>query len=170
VRIWDVSPGYLSRQSLLGEHRELHGLHSILVHCKTGYSRHPETLRWVGCVTGLARRHAQLVAEMRLRGYADRTPVDCATVSRWPLTFVTPPAEQFALLAAKYSGTTVGRIVLPRNAQQLWAHHKYSVLARDQALYRGLGRRVARMKRGWPVAALAEELTLLLRQSPPRAS
>jgi hypothetical protein len=25
VRVWDLSPGYLNRQSLLAEHRELHG-------------------------------------------------------------------------------------------------------------------------------------------------
>ena len=55
MRIWDVSPGYLNRQSLLGEHRELHGLVSILVHGKRGYSRHPETVRWA------ARRGAQVV-------------------------------------------------------------------------------------------------------------
>ena len=28
--VWDVHPGYLNRQSLLGEHRELHGIASIL--------------------------------------------------------------------------------------------------------------------------------------------
>lgn len=26
MRIWDVDSGYLARQQLLGEHRELHGL------------------------------------------------------------------------------------------------------------------------------------------------
>ena len=30
MRIWDVNPGYLNRQSLLGEHRELHGIYIIL--------------------------------------------------------------------------------------------------------------------------------------------
>jgi pyrimidine dimer DNA glycosylase len=37
LRVWDVSPGYLNRQSLLGEHRELHGLHAILIHGKAGF-------------------------------------------------------------------------------------------------------------------------------------
>ena len=43
MRIWDLSPGYLNRGSLLGEHRELHGLHSIIVNGKKGYANHPET-------------------------------------------------------------------------------------------------------------------------------
>ena len=48
MRIWDVNPGYLNRQSLLGEHRELHAIVSIIKNNKKGYSRHPETLRWMG--------------------------------------------------------------------------------------------------------------------------
>ena len=48
MRIWDINPGYLNRQSLLGEHRELHGIVSIILNIKKGYSKHPETIRWVG--------------------------------------------------------------------------------------------------------------------------
>jgi hypothetical protein len=169
VRIWDVSPGYLNRQSLLGEHRELHGLHSILLNGKKGYARHPETLRWVGCLTGLARRHGVLVAEMRLRGYSDRSPV-YAEPSRitWPEDFVTSPGGQFALLRSKYSGKPGGRIPLPRNAQELWAHHKYSVMARDPAVYRSIGRRVSRLRDGADFSALADDLVEILRVDPPR--
>ncbi|MGH8274795.1 MAG: pyrimidine dimer DNA glycosylase/endonuclease V [Gammaproteobacteria bacterium] len=79
MRIWDISPGYLNRQSLLGEHRELHGLYNILTQNKRGYSRHPETLRWVGAADALAWRHALLGAEMRLRGYVDRRPLPLQT-------------------------------------------------------------------------------------------
>jgi hypothetical protein len=168
VRIWDVPPGYLNRQSLLGEHRELHGVYSILVHGKAGYSRHPETVRWVGCLSGLARRHAHLVAEMRLRGYSDLTPVvNPRRQVRWPDVFVTPAAAQYELLRVKYEGREAGRIPLPRSAQELWAHHKYSVLARGQTRYRNLGRRVARMRRGGGLTPLAEELIAILRESPP---
>ena len=66
VRIWDLHPGYLNRQSLLGEHRELHGLVNVLTQNKKGYSRHPETLRWVGFGWALKQRHALLAAEMAL--------------------------------------------------------------------------------------------------------
>lgn len=61
MRIWDINPGYLNRQSLLGEHRELHGVVSIIVNNKKGYSRHPETIRWVGFGWSLWMRH-QLLA------------------------------------------------------------------------------------------------------------
>jgi len=169
VRIWDVSPGYLNRESLLGEHRELHGLHSILIHGKKGYSRHPETLRWVGCVSGLARRHAQLAAEMRLRGYIDRTPIDGrAGRLRWPAIFVTEPSLQYALLESKYRGRPHGRIPLPCTPHDIWAHHKYSVMARDPGACREIGRRVSRLRRRADLSPLAGELMLILRQAPPR--
>jgi hypothetical protein len=132
MRVWDLPAGYLNRQSLLGEHRELHGIHSILTQNKTGYASHPETLRWVRTLSGLAMRHRQLAAEMSLRGYVDRTPIR-VTMSRakWPGVFVTEPADQITLLRAKYVGKEKGRIPLPRSAQELWTHHKYSVMARS---------------------------------------
>lgn len=167
MRIWDISPAYLNRQSLLGEHRELHGLHSILVENKKGYSRHPETLRWVGCLSGLARRHMSLAAEMCLRGYSDRTPIFDGTLQiRWPESFVTPPAMQYELLENKYVGRDQGRIPLPESAQELWAQHKYSVMARDPAAYHTMGRQIAGMRRGSDVSAVAEELVHLLRREP----
>ena len=167
MRIWDVPAGYLSRQSLLGEHRELHGLESILAHGKRGYSRHPETLRWVGRRRALCRRHELLVAEMVVRGYVDRTPLERTRAHlRWPSVFVTEPVDQYALLGIKYGETVRGRIPLPRSAQDLWAQHKYSVMARDPELYRSLGRRVARMKRGASFADLASELVDVLRATP----
>jgi hypothetical protein len=168
LRIWDVQPGYLNRQSLLGEHRELHGLYNILVLGKSGYSRHPETLRWVGCLSGLIMRHAALGAEMRLRGYSDRSPLPRGRRLRWPETFIDPPHHQFTLLASKYQGKEPGRIPLPRSPHELWAHHKYSVMARDPAAYRDIGRRVSRMRRGTSVSLLSDELVALLRQKPAR--
>ena len=168
MRVWDVSPGYLNRQSLLGEHRELHGLHSIVEHRKTGYARHPETLRWVDRLPALGRRHAQLVAEMQLRGYVDRTPIhDDTLVLQWPAVFVTPPDEQFGLLRSKYRGREQGRIALPRSPQDLWAQHKYSIMARDPAVCRAIGRRVTRLRRGASLAPLAEDLVVILREDPP---
>ena len=78
MRIWDVEPKYLCRKHLLAEHRELHGLWNILtVHGGTGgYSRHPETLRWVGKTKALYARHEELVREFARRGYDHRTPLD----------------------------------------------------------------------------------------------
>jgi len=171
VRVWDVSPGYLNRQSLLGEHRELHGLHNIVSLGRKGYARHPETLRWVRALSGLAWRHAHLAAEMRLRGYQDRTPlVPPRGRTIWPGLFIDPPADQFHLLRGKYAGREPGRIALPCSAQELWAHHKYSVLARDPEQYRQIGRVVSRLRRGSSLEDLAVELVTALRRPPPRGA
>lgn len=168
MRIWDVQPGYLNRQSLLGEHRELHGLVSILINGKQGYSRHPETLRWVDRGWALRQRHRLLAAEMALRGYRDQSPVELATpsVGDWPATFIDPPARQFELLQEKYRDKEDGRIPLPRSAQQLWAQHKYSVMARDVALYQTLGKDVAQSRPAGEFSMLALQLVETLRRAP----
>jgi hypothetical protein len=104
---------------------------------------------------------------MRLRGYVDRTPVE-ATLSRtkWPAVFVTDPGEQVALLRHKYTGKEQGRIPLPRSPQELWAQHKYSVLARSPRTYAALGRTVARAGHRILLAALAKDLIWILRDAP----
>ncbi|HBA37007.1 TPA: pyrimidine dimer DNA glycosylase [Candidatus Falkowbacteria bacterium] len=78
MRIWDINPQHLCRQHLLAEHRELHGLWNILTKHggRGGYSRHPETLRWVGKTKALYERHEALVKEFVRRGYQHRTPLD----------------------------------------------------------------------------------------------
>ena len=163
MRIWDVNPGYLNRQSILGEHRELHAIVSIIKHNKKGYSRHPETLRWKNFGWALNQRHRLLAAEMNLRGYMDRTPVLLKTQSlKWPEVFVDLPATQLAILAEKYRDKEQGRIPLPKNVQQLWAQHKYSVMARDAAEYKRIGRFVTARKTGNGISDLYPELVLLL--------
>jgi len=76
MRIWDIAPDRLCRKHLLGEHRELHALWTILTQGKKGYSRHPETLRWTGKLNALYRRHQALILEMERRGYKHRSPLD----------------------------------------------------------------------------------------------
>jgi uncharacterized protein YbgA (DUF1722 family) len=167
MRVWDLPAGYLNRQSLLGEHRELHGIYSILTANKSGYANHPETLRWVRRLSGLAMRHRQLVEEMALRGYVDRTPLRVSlSRARWPDVFVTEPVDQISLLQAKYLGKDTGRILLPASAQELWAQHKYSVMARSPDAYRTIGRAVARMRHGADVSRLATDLVWILRDAP----
>ncbi len=167
MRIWDIHPGYLNNQSLLGEHRELHGIVSIITDNKPGYSRHPETLRWKGSGWALARRHQILSAEMALRGFTDKTPVRLrANPGAWPEVYIDAPSRQFELLTEKYRCKDPGRIPLPANAQILWAQHKYSVMARDPQYYRAMGNRVARMRHNSGFAELAMDLTELLRVRP----
>ena len=65
MRIWDIAPKKLCRNHLLGEHRELHAIWSVIVNGKKGYARHPETLRWMGKLKALYGRHEALVAFTR---------------------------------------------------------------------------------------------------------
>jgi hypothetical protein len=78
MRIWDISPKKLCRQHLLGEHRELHAIWSILTKGKNGYSKHPETLRWRGKLKALYKRHDALVREMGARGYVHQSLLSAA--------------------------------------------------------------------------------------------
>jgi hypothetical protein len=167
MRVWDLSPGYLNDRSLLGEHRELHGIVSILSNHKQGYSRHPETLRWTGCGWALRQRHRLLRAEMSLRGFRDHTPVRLrANAGIWPSAYIDPPCAQYAILRRKYVGKAVGRIPLPNNTQELWAQHKYSVLARNPRRYAAIGKMIATTRGQDGFRDLALELTDLLRTPP----
>ena len=167
MRIWDINPGYLNRQSLLGEHLELHAIASVITNKKKGYSKHPETLRWKEFGWALEKRHQQLSAEMALRGFTEKSPVAMNTrKDQWPDTYIDNPADQFQILATKYLNKEQGRIPLPKTAQQLWSHHKYSMLARDVNMYKQVGREVSAMKSDDDFSHLAKTFTELLRQAP----
>ena len=105
MRIWDINPKYLCRKHLLAEHRELHGLWNILTKHKGkgGYSRHPETLRWVGKQKALYLRHEALVKEFSRRGYKHLTPLDKrkATGLGSQLSFINSIKEQKLILKNK---------------------------------------------------------------------
>ena len=112
MRIWDISPNLLCRQHLLGEHRELHGLWNILtVHGGSGgYSRHPETLRWLGKTRALFERHELLVAEMVHRGYRHRSPLDDRqlTGDSTQEVLIDSVARQLVILAGKPCDCLIG--------------------------------------------------------------
>jgi hypothetical protein len=103
VRIWDLEPRLLCDQHLLGEHRELHAVWSVLTTGKTGYARHPETLRWRGRLAALYVRHEQQVAEMHRRGFRHASPLDdrLATGEARQTEFVDSLEAQRARLAAR---------------------------------------------------------------------
>ena len=67
MRIWDIDPKHLCRNHLLGEHRELHAIWSIITKNKKGYSNHPETNRWKNKLGALFKRHELLIEEMEKR-------------------------------------------------------------------------------------------------------
>lgn len=76
MRVWDISPEKLCKNHLLGEHRELHALWTILKENKKGYVNHPETKRWVGKLAALYLRHEEEVIEMKKRGYRHQSILD----------------------------------------------------------------------------------------------
>lgn len=76
MRIWDIPVSDLCRIHLLGEHRELHAIWTILTTNKTGYMNHPETKRWVGKLAALYQRHQEEVMEMQIRGYKHQSELD----------------------------------------------------------------------------------------------
>jgi hypothetical protein len=103
MRIWDLPPSRLCRQHLLGEHRELHAVWTVITEGKAGYARHPETLRWRGKLRALYARHGRLAAEMSRRGYAHASPLNRSLASGRGVqdAFVDPPRRQMRLLRAK---------------------------------------------------------------------
>jgi hypothetical protein len=102
----------MCRQHLLGEHRELHALWTILTEGKTGYRNHPETKRWRGKLAALYQRHADLQAEMERRGYRHASPLDpaLATGATVQTEVVDSLEAQAIVLRAKGCGCDVESI------------------------------------------------------------
>ncbi|MEW6076105.1 MAG: pyrimidine dimer DNA glycosylase/endonuclease V [Candidatus Omnitrophota bacterium] len=109
MRVWDISVKKLCRSHLLGEHRELHAIWSILVQKKKGYAHHPETLRWKGKLRALYQRHKELVKEMIGRGYRHYSPLDArfASGAKQQRQFVDLPCAQVVILRRKKCGCKV---------------------------------------------------------------
>jgi len=103
MRIWDLPPRILCRQHLLGEHRELHAIWTILTEGKKGYTNHPETKRWAGKLRALYTRHEILVEEMSRRTYHHHSPLDKrkARGAAKQDVFVDPPRRQRQMLRGK---------------------------------------------------------------------
>ena len=103
MRIWDLEPKILCRNHLLGEHRELHAMWTIISLGKKGYSKHPETIRWYGKLEALYNRHENLVVEMKKRGYNHKSPLDksLATGVGIQKSFINTKGEQIELLRLK---------------------------------------------------------------------
>lgn len=149
MRVWDLHPGYLSRQSLLGQHAEIHAVHAVINDQKKSYSTHPETRRWKEKPGLLKRVHDLTVFEMKLRGFNHNSPfpenfLDQGEAFRKegeveeskPL-YVDRPVEQVLILREKYlEREQEGRIPLPNNIFDFWAHHKYSIMARGYNCYK----------------------------------
>jgi hypothetical protein len=103
MRIWDISPKLLCRKHLLGEHRELHAIWTILTTDKKGYRNHPETKRWEGKLAALYKRHEDEVKAMIGRNYSHSSPLDkkLASGKATQDTMINTIEEQINLLKNK---------------------------------------------------------------------
>jgi hypothetical protein len=103
MRIWDVDAAQLCRAHLLGEHRELHAVWTVLTQPKRGYRNHPETRRWEGRLRALFLRHEAQLAEMVRRGYRHASPLDPALATGPAVQDVSiePLEAQIELLRAR---------------------------------------------------------------------
>ena len=103
MRIWDIEPSKLCKNHLLGEHRELHAMWTIITENKKEYANHPETKRWKGKLKAMYLRHEKLVQEMELRGYNHQSPLDeqKASGSSIQNSFVDTYSKQLEILKGK---------------------------------------------------------------------
>ena len=91
---------------LLGEHRELHAVWTVITEGKSGYANHPEVTRWRGRLAALYARHESEVEEMDRRGFRHRSPLDRrrATGKALQTELVDPVREQRARLTQRACG------------------------------------------------------------------
>ena len=103
MRIWDLPPSILCRNHLLGEHRELHAMWTVITQKKKGYSMHPETIRWKGKLSAMYLRHEELVKEMSDREYNHKSSLDKrkATGKSIQDVFINTRIEQIEILKNK---------------------------------------------------------------------
>lgn len=165
MRIWDIDPGFLNNGSLSAEHRELHALIKVADHGR-GPATHPEFLRWQPHLGALRQRHKVLCAEMALRGMGHHSPLPQTPICSWPDTFLDLPEAQYGILQQRYDAgqKPSGRIPFPKRDTNLWASHKYSVMARDPNACREIGRTLA--QGGFASGELARHLVDWLRRPP----
>lgn len=75
VKIWCLPVNLLDDKRLLGEHHELHVIFNVLTKNLKGFSKHPQTLRFVNNIPMLIYRHTQQVKEIKDRGFKHNSPL-----------------------------------------------------------------------------------------------
>ncbi len=77
--------------------------------------------------------------------------------------------SEMKFLKEKYIKSGGGRLKIPKNSQELWAQHKYSVMARDYNLYKSIGIKVGKNKNPFFIDELlyllSKELRVIPKQS-----
>ena len=103
---------------------------------------------------------------MALRRYRHYSPGGQAALGPWPDVYLDAPGAQFAILRHRYRDQESGCIPLPETTQQLWARHRYSVLARHSDSVQRVVQQLTHDDEALRFGALAPELVTRLRQPP----
>lgn len=111
MRVWDLPVQYLCDKHLLGQHLEIHTMHSVIVNNRKGYAKHPETMRWRGHEAELRGVHELTVREMIKRGFNHKSPLDGTYDSNIQvLGQVDPLWRQIEELRRKYCNCNIDAI------------------------------------------------------------
>jgi len=111
MRVWDIPPNYLCDKHLLGQHLEIHTMHSVIINGKKGYAKHPETMRWRGHEDELRGVHEATAKEMITRGFNHKSPLAGSYVSQVSvLGIVDPIWRQIEELRRKYCNCNIEAI------------------------------------------------------------
>ena len=162
--IWDINPGYLNNRSLLGEHVEIHKIFSMINKNKVEQYK---IKKWKKYRWALMKRHDIIVSEMKIRGFNHYSPIfSDINIFKWPKEYLVSPRKQFDILKEKYKMKDRGRIPIPISAQNLWAHHKYSIMARDYNEYKRIGRYLSNVRPNNDSKRFYIELIELMRNVP----
>lgn len=90
MRMWCVDPRLMCRKHLLGEHVELHMLVGSI---QRGKSLDGFLKKGLLDLSRIHERHAELVAEMSLRGYNHNSPLDVCDVFAYEIVSVDSDAS-----------------------------------------------------------------------------
>lgn len=74
VKTFKVIPSYYNDRFYMGYY--MLDLQAVRTQGKKGWSHHPETQRWRGKLAALYARHEQQIAEMDIRGWNHKSPLD----------------------------------------------------------------------------------------------
>jgi hypothetical protein len=168
-QILDIHPGYLGNQHIADEYCFLqtvltgHSDRATRASAKQGLQQWPK-YSWAAY-----HRYCWLEAELNFRGIVQQPPQTkfekIGNENLWPESSCTP-AQQFKVISEMRIHADTARLPIPKNAQQVWAQHKYSIMARNNNLYREMGQKVAGLKTELEFADLLDELTYILRLQP----
>jgi len=164
-----IHPGYLGNESLLNEYRLLRAATTTEFR-ETEPEKELSIIRqWRDHSSAAGIRFQWLAAELDFRGVTRKLPEmqmqGLRKPHRWPQS-IARPALQLDAISENRDDIKTARIAFPKNAQQAWAQHKYSIMARDNELYRELGPRVAATKTESGFADVMDDLTYALRIIP----